>query len=404
MDRRYEHPQVAALWSLPWTYDAWWRIEKAVLTAQHELGLLGDNGRIESSPVFESTIQPVFDQPTAEAILSSESTTKHDVASFLAYLRDWWGEPAGRWIHFGLTSSDIVDTAQGMRFKAVKPILHQLVDGLHRAVAAWEKNDTPLLGRTHGQPAEPTAMRVRAAHWSQMMINATMDLCFATQDVMVAKIAGPVGTYSSVPPDVEFVVAEVLGLRPQGHGASQIAPRLPLSRWADAAARLVRVCAKIAMDVRLMNLVGEVRWVKTPGQVGSSSMAHKNNPVVAEQIGGMARLAAGYAAMLQPLDIWLERDISHSSVERVAVPDLWHVVLHAMSQTTTMLNTMELSVVRAGMNIDDACNDAWVHHNTLEEIRGGMTAEAAREFALDVDMCGSYAEASDFMRNYPRPK
>lgn len=403
MDRRYENPQVTALWGLPWTYAAWWRVEKAVLQAQHELGLLGEDGQIESSPIL-NMVGPDFYPKAIAAIRDHEATTKHDVASFLTYVRDWWGEPAGRWIHFGLTSSDIVDTAQAMRFSEMLASLNTAAGQLHRAIRNWEDTDLALLGRTHGQPAEPTNICVRAAHWSESMNAAAMSLGFDAQDMCKAKIAGPVGTFASVPPAVEFAVAKSLGLAAQGHGASQIAPRLPLAKWASSASQLVNVCAKIAMDVRLMNLVGEVGWAKAPGQVGSSSMAHKNNPIIAEQIGGMARLAAGYAAMLQPLDVWLERDISHSSVERVAVPDLWHVLLHTMDQTAKMLDMMQANTIRAEMNIDDACNEAWVHHNTLEEIRGGMSAEQAREFALEVDMCGSYAQASDFMRNYPRPK
>lgn len=402
MDNRYRHPQVAHLWDTPWTYDAWWRIEQAVIRAQLDLGLIKST---------EASIMVAVNAPTpepgraVEAITKREAVTKHDVAAFLAYVREWWGEPHAKWIHYGLTSSDLVDTAQGLRFKAMLSTLIPVGAELLTAAEGWLTSDMIVLGRTHGMAAEPTAMKVRAAHWVALLLPAIRQLQSDSERMRLAKTSGPVGTYAHTPPEVEYAVAKELGLAPVAFGASQIAPRGNLGRWANSAAEMVQACAKVAMDWRLLFAFNEARPFQSEGQVGSSAMAHKNNPVRAEQITGLARLAAGYASMLQPLDLWLERDISHSSVERIAVPDLWHVLLHAMNQTASLLSESLLNPSVIQDNLENNANAAYTHHTTLFGIQEGMTYEQAREFGLSVDI-ESYTFVQDcerdFMVNYPR--
>lgn len=412
MDPRYQHPQVTALWGLPWTYDAWWRIEQAVIRAQVSMSRTDEQefNAAEAIVMLTNSIQPQFSPDGTwgnqlDRIIAWEEITKHDVAAFLNTMREFWGEPHARWIHYGLTSSDIVDTAQGMRFKAMMPTLVPTCNELSAAVGGWLKADMMVLGRTHGQPAEPTAMKVRAAHWFALIEPAIQRLNEDAAAMRQAKISGPVGTYAHTPGFIEQEVAVELGLLPVVFGGSQIAPRGHLGRWANSAAELVQACAKVAMDVRLMTTHGEIQSFQSAGQIGSSSMAHKNNPIRAEQITGLARLAAGYASMLQPLDLWLERDISHSCVERVAVPDLWHVVLRAIEQTTQLLNEMKLNPARIEYNLEDNANAAWVHHTTLAGISDGMPYEEAREFGKDVQV-ESYAISQDaereFMANYQK--
>lgn len=400
MDKRYLHPQVAALWDLPWTYAAWWRIERAVAVAQAADGIID---KVEAEPIL-SMVPPTADPGLLLEIENLERTTKHDVAAFVKYVREWYGEPHGRWIHYGLTSSDLVDTAQGLRFKAMHGTVRAACMELLSHVERWEANPTIVPGRTHGQPAEPTTMGIRADHWGALLEPAVGHLIRDTRKMATAKLSGPVGTYAHNPPSIEGQVAVEFGLSVQT-GASQIAPRGSLARWANSAAEMVQACAKVAMDFRLMNLLDEANEPKEDGQVGSSAMPHKTNPIRAEQITGLARLAAGYASMLQSLDLWLERDISHSCVERIAVPDLWHVVLQAIDQTTQLLARMQLMVPIIKMHLEDRANELYTCSITLAGIHDGMDADQAREFALTADI-ESYDLQGDirinFLGNYPK--
>lgn len=403
MDSRYLHPQVAALWDLPWTYDAWFRIEIATIRAQARNGVVPLD-QVEA--ILAGPAQPQLSDHV-DAVLAIEKQTRHDVAAFVQFLREWYGEPHARWIHFGMTSSDLVDTAQGLRFKAMQHMLRAQVEDLVQSLGIWTNERTPVLGRTHGQAAEPTMLAVRASQWDRLIQEASGNLLRDTGRMATCKLSGPVGTYAHNPPKVEQEVAYELHLSALRWGATQIAPRGTLAAWANSASELVHACAKMAMDFRLMNLVGEVTEPQAPRQIGSSAMAGKNNPIRAEQITGMARLAAGYASMLQPIDLWLERDISHSSVERVAVPDLWHVVLHTMEQTATLLRRMRLNTYVTQVNLTDDANAAFVVANTIENIKDGLPVDKAREMALAHDV-ESYDLMGDisrrFLSNWPQTR
>jgi adenylosuccinate lyase len=383
MDPRYQHPRVTELWSPAWTYQAWWEVERAVAKAQVEqIKLDPDKAeQLEAMRILAHGLQPAFDADGIAEIQRIEGRTRHDVAAFLEYVRMWFGEPHARWIHFGLTSSDVVDTAQGMRFRELEKLVSVYMSSLEGAIGDWLSSRQIVSGRTHGQPAEPISMGMRAAHWCRMFNTAQDRLAASIQDMQWAKTSGPVGNYAHNGPWIESKVANLLGLASYGQGATQIIPRTHLAEWAGAAAGMVQVCAKIALDIRLMLFSNEGREQRPVGQVGSSSMAHKKNPIVAEQIGGMARLAAGYASMLQPLDVWLERDISHSSVERVAVPDLWHVLLRALHRTDYLLGQFQTGY-RADLRLSSDLGVLTVHRRTLEAVKGGLPIDEARDRAL----------------------
>lgn len=405
MDPRYRHPLVTDLWSPEWTYNAWLLIERTVLKWQRTLLLVPD----EETRGLAEWLEKAHVGPSAMAeIRRIERRTKHDVAAFLEWLRmespGHQTAPLGQWLHFGLTSSDLVDTAQGMRFRALQPILEFWTARLGRQLEYWRSDETPLVGMTHGQPAEPTSMRARATHWWATLVPAVRALVHATGQCRVAKLSGPVGTFAHNPPRLEREVAVSLELVEAGAGASQIVPRTQLALWASSAAAFAAACAKIATDVRLMNMMGEVQVDWKDGQVGSSSMAHKRNPIVAEQICGLARAVQGYASMLQPLDLWLERDISNSSVERIAVPALWHLTLHLCRQATELLHGMSLSAEVAEIHLQDKANALWTHKRTLDAIRGGMPYEDARELALahDHESYDIRSDAAWFTRDYPK--
>lgn len=398
MISRYADPGVDLLWGPESTYSTWLLIEKTVLDAQRQLAVIpADQTRELSYKLHMEYIGAA----AVDRIVELERTTKHDVAAFLAYLRERLGDD-GRWIHFGLTSSDIVDTTLGMRFKWMQDPLLETVGRLYNAIDRWSANVTPVLGRTHGQSAEPTSLGARATHWKATLEPAATACWAGCRQVQRVKLSGPMGTFAHNPVEVEALAAQELEMPPLGAGASQIAPRAGLAAWASAAALVAAACAKVATDVRLMNMLGEVYWEQTAGQVGSSAMAHKNNPIVAEQVCGLATMAQGYASMLQPLSLWLERDLSHSCVERVAVPDLWHVLLHVMRQTTTMLNSMRVDAPMVEENLWKA-PEAWVHVMTLEEVGNGTSLEEARASAMIGmmhDDRGGYAPEY-FTRQYP---
>lgn len=388
------------LWSLPSTYAQWLHIESTVLFHQLKQGIVPEGSPRALSNDLRGVSQPIIDERAVDLIAEIEQRTKHDVAAFLEWLRGGV-KPAGRWLHFGLTSSDIVDTAQGMRFRDMRIVVLEAMQGLMSELTRWCEDDTPILGYTHGQVAEMMTMRARAWQWVTTLATPAADLSRHTNRVAVCKLSGPVGTYQHNPPEVEEAVARDLDLRPHGPGASQIASRAPLAAWANSAALLVGACAKIAMDVRLMHLNKEAIVQQTDGQIGSSAMAHKRNPIGAEQLGGMARLARGYASMLQPLDVWLERDISHSSVERVAVPDLWHVVMHSIELTTTLLRGLTLNEWKINMGIPQAGVDPLVAGLTLQAISDGMGWEEARRWATERQLKATPEQGHIAMRNYP---
>lgn len=340
MDPRYADPQVTHLWSPEWTYATWHRIELAVMREQRRLGLINRN---DTEGYFDkATTHPLWTAEDIWAIHDLEKTTKHDVAAFIQYMREWYEyqtSGGARWFHYGLTSSDLVDTAMGIRFNELGIFLDQACSDLVSATNRWTKLHMETLGRTHGQPAEPITLSHRASSWMAHLRSVIPDLLAQTRRMQKAKLSGPVGTFAHNPPEVESAAAMYLGLQAWGPGASQVMPRADLAAWANSAALLVRVLNKIATDLRLMNLLGEAAEMKAEQQIGSSAMPHKNNPIKLEQIGGMARLAAGYASMLQPVELWLERDISNSSVERVAIPDLWHVLLYSVRSMTDLLSS-----------------------------------------------------------------
>lgn len=398
---RYAHPLVDRLWSAALTYQFWLEIEEETLRAQMKLGVVPNNDEVRALlEALESLANTNINEELVARIQEREEITKHDVAAFLEVVRE--RVPHGQWLHFGLTSSDLVDTAQAIRFKQMQPILTEAVGGLVDALWVWTNNHTPMLGYTHGQPAEPTSMQVRAHHWLANVRYAGHTMVGQTANLRAMKLSGPVGTFAHNPPGVEVAVAVALGVYPLGTGASQILPRVALASWANSAGLVAAACAKIAMDMRLLNFQREVWWKPADGQVGSSAMAHKVNPIQAEKVTGLARAAQGYVSMLQPIDGWLERDIAHSSVERIAVPDLWHVVLHSIQTTTELLRTMELTHM-VGMHLEDHANEAWTHKTTLDAIVDGHDYQQAREIALDHDV-ESYTLQDDarwFTRNYP---
>ena len=353
----------------------WLEIELLATDAHAELGFVpvADAERCRERA-------PEVDDAFVRDVLDREAITDHDVAAFVDVVQSAIGTPAGSWIHYGLTSSDVVDTAWCWMLRDATDLLIESTSELLAVVRALaiEHRDTVMIGRTHGVHAEPTTFGMKVALWA-LQIGRDRDRLRAARDtVAVCKLSGAVGTYSNIDPEVERFVGDALGLRPVP--ATQVIAR-------DRHAEFLYACATIGSTMELMAVelrhlqrteVREAQEGFKVGQKGSSAMPHKRNPISAETISGLSRVLRGnLQAGLQDVALWHERDISHSSVERIVLPDsaiLAHYVLNRMRRLLSglrvfpdrMLANLEashglvfsqpvlLGLVQAGSSRDDA--------------------------------------------------
>src|SRR5438552_4306591 len=313
---RYTLPEMARVWAEETKLAHWLRIE--VLACEGSARL----GRLPQDDLDQIRARAVA--PTPERVAQIEEVTHHDVAAFVQAVAEPIG-PAGRWIHFGLTSSDLLDTGLALQLRDAADQLLARLEGLLWVVKrrALEHRDTLCIGRTHGVHAEPTTFGHKVALWAFELDRDRDRLRGARQAVSVGKISGVVGTYSQVDPTVEEYVCGELGLRP-AEASSQIVQRDVHAEFCWALAATAATLEKIAVEIRHLART-EIREVMEPfaeGQKGSSAMPHKRNPILSERICGLARLVrANLQAALEDVALWHERDISHSSAERVILPD-----------------------------------------------------------------------------------
>ena len=307
---------MAKVWSEERKLELWLEVELAVVDAWAEVGVVPAEAARE---IRERAVPP-----TPERVAEIERRTNHDLAAFVDAVGAELGT-AGRWLHYGLTSSDVVDTALSLQAREAGALLQSGLDRAFTAVVARaeEHRETLLIGRTHGVHAEPTTFGLKLAVWAFELDRGRRRLAQALEGLRVGKVSGAVGTYSAVDPEVERIACERLGLEP-APASTQILQR---DRHAELLCTLAIVAAsleKFAIEVRHLART-EVREVEEPfatGQKGSSAMPHKRNPVVAERICGLARVVRSAALVsLENVPLWHERDISHSSAERVVIPD-----------------------------------------------------------------------------------
>jgi len=314
---RYSRPEMARLWSMEHKIELWLRVEVAVCEAWAARGDIP----AEALPEIR---RAMVDIPR---MLEIEQETQHDVIAFLRALAESIG-PESRFVHLGLTSSDVVDTALSLQLVEAIDLLQRDVDAWEAALTtlALEHKDTITIGRTHGIHAEPTTFGLKVAVWVDEARRARRRLAFAREELAVGKLAGAVGTHANVPPSVEEDACRRLGLAPVAAG-TQVIQR---DRHAVFVAMLGVIAAsleKMATEIRHLQRT-EVREAAEPfakGQQGSSAMPHKRNPILCERVTGLARLIRGYVTpALEDVALWHERDISHSSVERLPGPRLRH--------------------------------------------------------------------------------
>jgi adenylosuccinate lyase len=312
---RYSLPEMAAVWSDGTRLGAWLDVELSVVDAWAELGRI---------PVADAAACRERASFTVEAVAEREAVTRHDVAAFVDVVAASIGEE-GRWIHFGLTSSDVLDTGLALQLRAATDVLLRRLERLLAVVKrrALEFRDTPIMGRSHGVHAEPTSFGHKLAVWAFELDRDRERLRRAREAVSVGAISGVVGSYASVDPRVEELVCARLGLR-AAEVSTQVIQRDRHAELVTTLAIVASTLDTIATEIRHLarTEVREVQEPFAPGQKGSSAMPHKRNPVVCERLTGLARVIRGHAmTALENVALWHERDISHSSAERIVLPD-----------------------------------------------------------------------------------
>jgi adenylosuccinate lyase len=343
---RYTLPEMAAVWSEETRLRQWLRIEVLACEAWARLG------RIPEKDVRQIRERAAV---TVARVQELEDTTQHDVAAFVQAAAESVGE-AGRWIHFGLTSSDLLDTALALQLRDAAGQIVARLERLFEVVRerALEHRDTVCVGRTHGVIAEPTTFGHKLAVWAFELARGHERLRRARDVVSVGKVSGAVGTYSSVDPSVEEYVCGQLGLAP-AEASTQIIQRDRHAEFLSALALAGATLEKMATEIRHLQRT-EVREVQEPfdeGQRGSSAMPHKRNPILCERISGLARLLrANLQAGLENVALWHERDISHSSVERVILPDSTIVLDYILHLSARVLEGLQVFPERMRQNLE----------------------------------------------------
>ncbi|MHB1494451.1 MAG: adenylosuccinate lyase [Acidithiobacillus sp.] len=315
MIERYTRPEMGALWTQDAKYQAWLDVELAACRA------LAVQERIPADALAEIEAKAAFDSARIEEI---ELEVKHDVIAFLTSVAEHVG-PSSRFIHLGLTSSDVVDTGFALQLKRSGALLLEGMDRLYRALVklAWKHKDTVMIGRSHGIHAEPITFGLKVAVWCAEAQRNRQRLVSAIAAVSAGMLSGAVGTFANIDPSVEDAVCAELGLAPE-LASTQIISRDRHAEFFSTLAVIAGSIEKIAVEIRHLQRteVLEAEEPFTAGQKGSSAMPHKRNPILSENLTGLARLLRGYAGMaLEDIALWHERDISHSSVERVIGPD-----------------------------------------------------------------------------------
>lgn len=327
---RYTLPEMGDLWTDAYKFQTWLQVEIAVCEAQAELGY------IPKEAVEEIKQKAAFNP---ERILEIEAEVRHDVIAFLTNVNEHVGE-AGRYIHLGMTSSDVLDTALSLQMVASLDVVMSQVEALIQAIRyqAQQHRDTVMVGRSHGIHAEPMTFGFKLAGWLAEMLRHRDRLCRLQKTIAVGKISGAVGTYANIDPQVEALACQSLGLEPDC-ASTQVISRDRHADFFQTLALLAASIERFAVEIRNLQRtdVLEVEEFFSKGQKGSSAMPHKRNPIRSERLTGLARIIRGHAiAALENVALWHERDISHSSVERVALPDCC-ILMHFMLVETTDL-------------------------------------------------------------------
>jgi adenylosuccinate lyase len=368
---RYTRPEMARIWSDENRFRNWLAVEVAATETLAEAGLVPKKA---AKAIRERADFNV------DRIMAIEAEVRHDVIAFTTAVAEIVG-PHARWFHYGLTSNDVVDTAQALLIaqasQSIASGLKRLSDVLKRR--AWEFKDTPMVGRTHGIHAEPITFGFKLANWySETQRNITRFRA-AAEDMRVGKFSGAVGTFAHLSPELEEKICARLGLKAAAV-SSQVIQRDRHAFYMSTLAVIASTLDKIATEIRHLQRteVREAEEFFSEKQKGSSAMPHKRNPVTLEQISGLARVVRSNAqAALENVALWHERDISHSSVERVILPDSTTLVDYLLHKTTNVLDTMFVYPERMRANLDSTGGLVFSGQLLLDLVEHGVSREDA---------------------------
>jgi adenylosuccinate lyase len=386
---RYTNPEMGRIWSDERRYETWLQVEIAAADAMARAGI------VPPEAARDIRERGGFDIARIDEI---ERTTQHDVIAFTTSVAELVG-PSARWLHFGLTSSDVIDTAQAVQMQEGCDLILQGLDGLMRAVRTRAElhRRTPMIGRTHGVHAEPMTFGLKLALWYAELTRDVARIRRAREVISVGKLSGAVGTFGHLPPSIEADVCHALGLEP-APVASQVIQRDRHAELLTAMAITGSSLEKFALEIRGLQKteIGEVEEPFAKGQKGSSAMPHKRNPIGCEQIVGLARLLRGNAvAALENNALWHERDISHSSVERVILPDSFIVLDHMLRRLTRIVAGMVVHPDRMLENLERSHGVVFSGTVLLELARRGVSRERAYEW-VQRNAMRAFEEQHDF--------
>ena len=389
MIARYTNPEMGRIWTEQRRYDAWLSVELAAADAMAAAGI------IPADAARDLRAKASFDIARIEEI---EQTTHHDVIAFTTAVAEHVG-PSARYLHFGLTSSDVVDTALALQMVEGCDLILKNLEVLANAVRrrAEEHRRTPMIGRTHGVHAEPMTFGLKLALWYAEVQRDIVRVRRARDAVRVGKISGAVGTFAHLPPSIEADVCRRLGLEPDPV-SSQIIQRDRHAELLSALAIAGASLEKFALMIRGLQKteIGEVEEPFAKGQKGSSAMPHKRNPIGCEQICGLARLLRGNAmAAMENVALWHERDISHSSVERVILPDTFIALDHMLRRFTRIVSGMVVHADRMLENLERSRGVVFSGQVLLELAERGVSREQAYAW-VQRNAMRSFDERLDF--------
>ncbi len=371
MIERYSTPEMNELWSEERKLAVWREIEVLVVEAWAESGV---------APTSAAEAARNTPEVDPAAWKEREAITHHDVAAFVDLLADSMSE-GGEWIHFGLTSSDVLDTATGVALRDSGTLLLEALSDLYDVVRrrAFEFRSTPTIGRTHGIWAEPTSFGLKLANWAFEIQRDHERLVDAVNGVSVGTISGAVGTYAHAPSTIEAFVCDHLGLNAEP-APTQVVARDRHAHFLSVLALVGATIERISTEIRHLQRseVSEVRESFGSGQKGSSAMPHKRNPIATENLTGVARLLRGYAsAGLENVALWHERDISHSSVERVVLPDATTILHYALRRMTKLIDNLVVDTDRMAANLESTRGLVYSQAVLLALIDSGLTRDDA---------------------------
>jgi adenylosuccinate lyase len=368
---RYTRPELGRIWSDENKFRCWLQVETAASLTLAEAGIVPQDAARAIAERGDFDLQ---------RIREIEAEVKHDVIAFTTAVAEKVGPPS-RWFHYGLTSNDVVDTAQALQIKAASQIilkdLHQLRDVLHRR--AHEFKHTPMIGRTHGIHAEPITFGLKLANWYAEVLRNIGRFERAAEEMRVGKLSGAVGSFAHLDPELEEKICRRLGLEPAPI-SSQVIQRDRHAYYVATLAVITATLDKIATEVRHLQRteVREAEEYFSEKQKGSSAMPHKRNPVTAEQISGLARVVRANAqAAFENVALWHERDISHSSVERVILPDSTILADYLLQKTANLIDTLVVYPKRMLKNLESTGGLVFSGQLLLDLAEHGMSREDA---------------------------